>query len=305
MSTLHPTHLLVPVDLSDASRSGLRVAAEISRRFESELTVLHVEATSAAIADAFVNTEGLSKRVLEATRGAVKRFVRETLGDDSGVNTAVVRNAYVAQTIIHFAHESGADWICIGATGRGALDRTLLGSTAAKVVRLAPVPVLTLRATRPDGQQFLFDDFRRVLVATDLGDGADRLIELGGLLAHPHGALQILHVIESPGELGLYGVPLTIPAENINAAMEWTRSTLDSKLQGIEAGTVEPPRVVTGRAIDVLLETERELQPDVTIIGTHGRCGIERLTLGSVAESFIQRATGPVLVVPTSEETAN
>ena len=305
MSTLHPSHLLVPVDLSDASRNGLRVGADLAARFDADLTVLHVEATSAAISDAFVNTEGLSKRVLDATRSAVRRFAQETLGRSDGFNLSVVRNTHVARTIIQFARENGVDWIAMGATGRDAIDRLLLGSTTSRVLRLSPVPVLTLRAQRPDGREFVFDDFRRVLAAVDLGDGTDRLVELGALLAMPEGALTLLHVIESPQELGLYGTPLRVPAESMDAALEWTQAVLAAKLDAVDPRVVETPIVHNGRAVDRILAVETELDPDLTIIGTHGRTGIERLTLGSVADSIVQRALGPVLVVPTSQETAN
>jgi nucleotide-binding universal stress UspA family protein len=57
--------------------------------------------------------------------------------------------------------------------------------------------------------------------------------------------------------------------------------------------------VLAGRPAERILATEKEIAPDVTIIGTHGRHGLDRLMLGSVAERVVRRATGPVLVVPT------
>jgi len=126
------------------------------------------------------------------------------------------------------------------------------------------------------------------------------------LLAAFHATLEeladadlLLHVIDVAPEYGLYGVPLVIPAENLDAAKEWTETALERLVKGVGEKVLQPTKVLAGRPAERILATEKEIAPDLTIIGTHGRHGLDRLMLGSVAERVVQRATGPVLVVPT------
>jgi nucleotide-binding universal stress UspA family protein len=292
-----PKHILVPVDLSDASCAGLRAAAELARRFDANVTALHVEVATAALMEVMTGdlTE-TSERHLERVRAEAIDFVRTTLGKDHEVRVAVVEGLAIPETIARYADEHDADWICMSAAGHSGFRRLLLGSTAAAVIRGSKVPILTVRSRT---EQLEFDDFRTVLVATDLDEGGKDAILLGARLAGPEGRLTVMHVIESPPEpMAFYGAPLVIPAESLEAAREWTAGALQAQVKGVDEQRLEPFKIVTGRAAECILAAEKELEPDVTVLGTHGRHGTEHLLLGSVAERVVHHATGPVLVVP-------
>jgi nucleotide-binding universal stress UspA family protein len=302
MSLHAPTHLLVPVDLSEASRAGLRVAAELGRRFGARITVLHVESATAGLAEVLATTGELADtgataaRHLANVRDKVERFVEKALGKEAMPQVSVIEGLFVAEAIVQYGKERGADWICMSAAGHQGWRHLFLGSVTAEVVRRSTLPVLTYRAR---GEDVVFDDFRRVLVAVDLGEESGDLVEIGKELAGPTGELTLVHVIDFAPEYGLYGVPLAIPAENLDAAKEWTEGALDRLARGIEPKVARPPRVLAGRPAERILALEKEILPDVTVIGTHGRHGLDRVMLGSVAERVVRRATGPVLVVPT------
>ncbi|MCK6461646.1 MAG: universal stress protein [Planctomycetes bacterium] len=305
MSLTEPTHLLVPIDLSEASRAGLRVAADLARRFGGRITALHVESATAGLAEVLASTGELADagqvtgRHLAGVREKVERFVGKTLGAGAPVTTVVVEALFVAEAIVQFAKEREVDWICMSAAGHQGWRHFFLGSVTAEVVRRSTVPVLTYRGRGADTREFVYDDFRRILVAIDLGDESRQLVDMGRTLAGPKGELTLLHVIDVAPEYGLYGVPLVIPAENLDAAKEWTEAAVERLSKGIDPKVMQPTRVLAGRPGERILATEQELSPDVTIVGTHGRHGLDRLMLGSVAERVVQRATGPVLVVPT------
>jgi len=57
-------------------------------------------------------------------------------------------------------------------------------------------------------------------------------------------------------------------------------------------------KVLAGRPAERILATEKELTPDITVVGTHGRTGLTRVLLGSVAERVVRHAGRPVLTVP-------
>jgi nucleotide-binding universal stress UspA family protein len=305
MTIPRPSHLLVPVDLSEASRAGLKVAADLARRFQSRITALHVESATAGLAEVLAATGqladmgGAAGRHLANVRDKVERFVKKTLGDGANAAATVVIEAlFVAEAIVQFAKEREADWICMSAAGHQGWRHLFLGSVTAEVVRRAPMPVLTYRGRGDDASDFVYDDFRRVLVAVDLGEDSRQLVEAAKELAGPTGELTLLHVIDVAPEYGLYGVPLAIPAESLDAAKEWTESALDRLTKGVDPKVLQPRRVLAGRPAERILATEKEIAPDITVIGTHGRHGLDRLMLGSVAERVVRRATGPVLVVP-------
>lgn len=292
-----PKHILAPVDLSDASCAGLRAATELARRFDAQVTALHVEIATAALVEVMAGdiTE-TTERHLERVRAEAIDFVRTTLGKDHKARVAVVEGLAVAETVDRYAEKHEADWICMSAAGHSGFRRLILGSTAAAIVRGSRIPVLTVRSRT---EKLEFDDFRSVLVATDLDEGGKKAIHLGAMLAMPKGRLTVMHVIESPAEpMAFYGTPLAIPAESLEAAREWTAGALQAQVKGVDGRLLESFKIVEGRAADGILAAEKELEPDVTVLGTHGRHGTEHLLLGSVAERVVHHATGPVLVVP-------
>lgn len=307
MSLTQPSHLLVPVDLSEASRAGLKVAADLARRFEARITALYVDSATAGLAHVLATTGELAdvgattSRHLASVREKVERFVGKTLGAESKATVVVIEALFVAEAIVQFAREREAEWICMSAAGHQGWRHVFLGSVTAEVVRRSTVPVLTYRGRGGDAREFVYDDFRRVLVGLDLGEASRPLVDAGKALAGPKGELTLLHVIDVAPEYGLYGVPLAIPAESLDAAREWTEGALDRLAKGIDPKVLQPLRVLAGRPAERILATEKEMTPDVTVVGTHGRHGLDRLMLGSVAERVVQRATGPVLVVPTRE----
>ena len=301
MSRTKPRHILVPVDLSEASRAGLRFADDLSRRFDARITVVHVETATTGLAEVMASTGALAAsgdaaaRHLERVQAEVETFVADTVA--SGWPVIVVEGLFVAETIVREVLDRNADWICMSAAGKKGWRRFILGSVTAEVVRGSPVPVLTYRSRKGEQGELVLDDFRRVLVATDLGEGSAALVQMGAALAE-HGSLTLLHVIEAPPEYGLYGVPLTIPAESLEAAREWTEGALDRLSRDVPRSVLKPFTTLAGRPLERILHEENEIQPDVTVISTHGRHGVDRLMLGSVAERVVRRATGPVLVVP-------
>jgi nucleotide-binding universal stress UspA family protein len=309
MSISEPKRLLVPIDLSASSRAGLSGAWEIARRFDAEITVYHVEIATAAFTEALAGTgllkeaEDVGRRHREDLQARVQQFVREVLGEAAAVPVVVADAIFVPDAVVEYAKENGIDWICMGATGHRAPGRIVLGSNAAEIVRRSHTPVLILRP-REGEQALALGEKERILVAVDLGEGSRRLVELGAVLARPSGELTVLHVVESPMERGIYGRPLNVPAEDMKAVIEWSEVAIGKLTEPVEDDILRPPAVRVGRPGAQTLAAIDELRPSLTIVGTHGRHGLDRLALGSVAERVARRSPGPVLVVPTHADHA-
>lgn len=153
--TLHKQRVLVPFDFSEASRKALEVArsfvidpgAEVDPS-NASVCVIHV------ITPPPITAPGrLLRGPFDEERAIAHGFsaLREAL-NDAGMpefepHVRVAANP--AEEIVTFAERESTELIIISSHARTGFDRWLIGSTAERVVRLAPCPVLVLRGPRP------------------------------------------------------------------------------------------------------------------------------------------------------------
>jgi universal stress protein A len=138
MAELKWRKVFCPIDFSDESRAALRVAADLARRFEAELTLFHADLFDSAFKGAATAPAGqLAEWKAQAESMGAKRV--ETVHVLESPDTSIVEKA----------SSSGADLIVIGTHGRTGRRHALLGSTAEAVVRKSRIPVLTVHADWP------------------------------------------------------------------------------------------------------------------------------------------------------------
>lgn len=142
--------ILVPLDFSPPSRRALRFAREWAVRFGSEICLLHVIEPMTAVASfgpvpAAVPPVTVDFR--EQARAELGRLAREEFPASVQVSVQL-RDGSAYDQIAAAARDWQADLIIIATHGRTGLTHALLGSTAERVVRHAPCPVLTLRRAR-------------------------------------------------------------------------------------------------------------------------------------------------------------
>lgn len=194
-----------------------------------------------------------------------------------------------AWKIVDLASEVKADLIVVGATAGGALQRIFLGSTADGVIRKAPCPVLVVRdeAAFPPSRVEIPVDLSPVS-ADACRRGLEILAQIGVPLAETE-ALFVLHPFEMGGSLHFTAVQIR------RFAREELRRFLEANTSG------EIPRLAlvrTGYPREEILTALEERRADLAILGTHGRSGLERLTIGSVTAAVMHQARCNLLVVP-------
>ena len=193
--------------------------------------------------------------------------------------------------VTSIAGEVGADLVIVGASETPHGLGRLLGSTSERVLRKAPCPVLVLR--KPSGFPW-----RRVLAPVDLSvHSADSLrcgvgflsqlavadAAVKGLLVLTDFQRQALEDFTSPGRVEAF------------ASHELERFVDDNLLHG--PGAVGTGLRTGDPRAEILAEAE-EWGADLIVIGTHGRGGLERALIGSVASGVAAGATAAVLVIP-------
>ncbi len=140
--------ILVATDLEPSSDGALRVALDLARALDAELTILHVADVPTFAAAGMGETAGdLLTPVAEAAEERIGELVSQSRFRCRRV-TGTVRLGAPAEQILAAAEEAGADLVVTGTHRRQGLAHAVLGSVAERVVRGARVPVLTVGGGR-------------------------------------------------------------------------------------------------------------------------------------------------------------
>jgi nucleotide-binding universal stress UspA family protein len=145
---------------------------------------------------------------------------------------------------------------------------------------------------------------RRILVPTDFGAAAERALDYALALADSLGAeVHVLYVAEIPTTIP--DSPWLVGTDVIGTIERAGRGALD------DLAAAHPTRrarlvthLKTGEARSEIQATARELGADLVCMGTHGRRGLRRALLGSVAEHVVRTSAVPVLTLKNAEPAA-
>jgi universal stress protein A len=147
-SKLSVESILVPTDFSDKSGKALKYAMQLVKLFGAQITLLHVVEPIQPDFDVFPMALN-QQQTVKAAEVELKRFASRLVGKPAGMRY-LVRLGKPYYQVAEAAQASNADLIIIATHGRTGLKHILLGSTAERVVRHAPCPVLTVRQKESD-----------------------------------------------------------------------------------------------------------------------------------------------------------
>ncbi|PLX89768.1 MAG: universal stress protein [Desulfuromonas sp.] len=139
--------ILVAIDFSDSSDNAFQAAMMLAREFSAKLLILHVINEPVDLRGFYVphiSFDKLEEEIEEGAKKLMETFCRQHVKEFERYAT-FIDPGIPYETIIKRAADEGADLIVIGTHGRTGLDHVLFGSTAEKVVRKSPLPVMTVR----------------------------------------------------------------------------------------------------------------------------------------------------------------
>lgn len=147
MPTVSLNKILVPQDFSDYSLHALKYAVTFAGLFNSELVVVHVVEPIVYPADfsfGQVSIPAMEEEIRKHSEEQLNELVAKEIPKNIKV-TSIIRVGKPFIEIVDVAKSENADLIVISSHGRTGMDHVLFGSTADKVVRKSPCPVLTVR----------------------------------------------------------------------------------------------------------------------------------------------------------------
>jgi nucleotide-binding universal stress UspA family protein len=274
--------LLVPLDRSWFAELALPLALGIARRANARLHLVEVhslyflEDTHGGWLPFEPDRDAERKRQEQHYLDATAKWatcvspVSVTAGVLSG---SAVLPSTVADRILERAHTGKSDLIVMTTHGRGRLSRFVRGSVTDELIRRSDVPVLVVRPEKAPGlnPEPVLDS---ILIPLDGSALAEQV--LGP-------ALELARLMESR-------CSLVRVVETQSSAADCS-----PEKQGVPVRT----RVaVAPHAAEAILDEAAAQASDLIALATHGRAGLQRLLLGSVAEKLVRVATSPVLVYP-------
>lgn len=285
--------ILLPFDGSDEAAEALHHAAEIAHWADATICVLFIADTTRDSVTVVENqvVDALVQEGEDVVEEAEKTL--HTLGAD--YDSDVVQGN-PAPTIAKYAERYGHDLIIMPTHGRKRVSRYLLGSVTEKVVRLASVPVLTVRMQ--PGEQLTFP-YENILIPTDGSVGAAHAAEYGlSLAAALDATVHVLSVVDKRS-LGLDVRSSGSGQDHEQAATDAVEDVVsEAETYGV-TNTVR--HIEHGAPIRKILDTIDSNDIDAVILGTTGKRGTDRILLGSVAEKTVRSASVPVITVRHEE----
>ena len=284
--------VLVPLDFSRPSMDALNYAVELAREFSAAVHLLYVGAPDEAAPPGAAQIMRKAAESVVSVREKLARTHDKHLFPFWPENTHI-RSGQPFHEICQQASEIGADLIVLATRGRSGLKRILLGSTAERVVRFAPCPVLVVRKYK--GGKF---DLRTILVPTDFSQCAMAGLIYGALWAKTFAAkLRLMYVLFPAAPVLIDRIATNLPSEQVgippDTQLEMEALTKLDVLQGIKC----EPKIKIGYTTDTICGEADDV--DLVVISTHGRSGFKHALIGSVAEQVVRYAKSPVLVVPS------
>jgi nucleotide-binding universal stress UspA family protein len=280
--------ILVPLDGSETAEAALAYVALLP---SEQVRLLAVESDRADLTAVCT-----AARDCKAYLEAVAAPLRER-GHD--VDTLVAFGNPAEQIL---ALAAAADLVVIGSHGHGGVKRFILGCIADEVARHAPVPVMIVRGGSRSGSAPAVQ-LTRIVVPLDGSELAEQAVPVAAAVAADLGVpVHLLRVLDIDALRATVQAGIHTAAAYMRSREEiqhYAEEYLAEQAQQLRNRDLTATgEVLTGSPAVTLLDV---IQPvDLVVMTTHGRGGVRRWLLGSVADKLVRAAAAPVLLVPAS-----
>ena len=299
--------ILVPLDGSALSETVLPHAITMARATSSALALLRVVPNLGTIerrawpgGSAVTEPRG-PEREFQLARAYLREIAAHLRGDGLEVSTHILEGNPAAEIIDYSRNDATVAMVAMATHGRSGIGRWVFGSVAEKVLHAATKPLLLVHSPAAPARVLPRVAYHTILVPLDGSTFADQALGLAQEMAQDTQAHLLLVAVVPPGEdpdVAEAGVvPLWVLEEHHGATCAVEQALVDNVQRLATLGLDVRMKIAHGRPAEEILKVATHEQADLIVMATHGRSGLARLWMGSVASKVVQSTTGAVLLL--------
>ncbi|MCL6547281.1 MAG: universal stress protein [Alicyclobacillus sp.] len=285
--------ILLATDGTDASDLAARMAAGLLERFQTaELVALYVTPIVLPYYDFSLELDRAEMREKAIVRSVEERL-RQQLPEGGQSRFTFQRfRGRPAEVISYVADQGGYDLVVVGSHGRGAVERTLIGSVSEEVIRESVVPVLVVPA-KSEGAK---TPIRRILFATDGSPSTSRALEMVKVLltVYPDAEVITLYVKDRIESWFRDNLSERVKKEEDQKALQLENSVKQDWLKPWRDRVRF--RTEEGKCAQVICKVAEEEGADLVVTGSHGLGRLDAMLAGSVSRAVAHRTRVPLLI---------
>lgn len=298
-----PSQIMVPLDGSSLAERALPCARMLARGLGAELALFRAIALPPDFEEILRVVDLEPERPLAQLAAEADDYlcrVGSRLEQDGLCVQKVVQLGRAAEAIVDYAEKVGIQLIVMATHGYGGVSRWMHGSVAERVLQSASVPVLIVCSA--EGERFASHEplaCRRILVTLDGSPVAEQALLPATAIARALAAEMVLlrvPIAQVSGSLtGEWYVPLEGTFDTANHIAEAYLERVAERLRtdGVKVSTA----IRMGAVANVIVEYAEANHIDLIAMCTHGRTGMARWALGSVADRVLRARCLPLLLV--------
>ncbi|SFV33132.1 universal stress protein [Hyphomicrobium facile] len=278
--------ILAATDFSTRAHRAIRQAAVLARQSGAELTLLHIVDEEPEALVALEVAE--SRKILDEQIASIPEL------RDVQCHPSVAIGA-PHDAIMKVATAVNANLIVMGCHRKQLLRDVFVGTTIERVIRTGTWPVLMVNSEAAQA-------YGSVLIALDLSDTSTNALSCASALGILDDArVTVVHAFDAIAKSKLAFADVT--DERISAYVETEQQRATSELQGyLTSRSFDAARcsyyVAEGDPVPVISKAVDAIGPELLVVGTHGRSGVAKMLLGSVAEQLLRTMELDILAVP-------
>ena len=300
-------NILVPIDFSEPSLQALDLALPLLKQFGANLHLVHVfppdnPLASMAAMPLVVPESTVARRVRRHLKDVAKKY---SIAVGRGNTHALQGRPF--EEICRLARERNIDLIVTSSRGLTGFKHLVLGSTAERIIRYSPCPVLVVRSTahqktsRNGNRTASKLSFGKIMVPIDFSECSLRGLDYAKALARQFGSkLVLLHSVApqyyvSNDEYARFDFSMLM-----QQCEKAARAQLKELLEKTDWGGVAEVEasLLAGHPGDQICSRAADRRVDLIVTSTHGRTGLKHIFIGSTAEYVVRHSRCPVLVIP-------
>ncbi len=286
--------ILVPLDGSGLAESAFPYAEQIAMKVGAEVLLLaslhEADSWAGHLVQADKESAPLVKTYLDIK-------AKELQGKGIAVKTDTTSEA-AAEAIVAHVIDENEDLIVMSSHGRSGVTRWVFGSVAHKVLHGACCPILLVRPSSDSAKPIDVPVIGKILVPLDGSGQSLAVLPFIEDFARVFDASLILLTVVLP--LTAYvGAAFIIPTSDfLDGQLAWARQFLSGVVKEVQGhGLKATDMVMVGTGASEIVQAADDASADMIALSTHGRSGLSRSLMGSVADAVLHRTTLPCLVV--------